>query len=93
MSTVFVKPVSVSIENITPEHARSERTIFCTPMESADAEMIEAVGLAIIKGAVGKNRSEAFLTRLENSAYTMHIQVRFVLAGEAGIRQVFGCGA
>ena len=35
MSTAFVKPVSVSIENITPEQARSERTIFCTPMERA----------------------------------------------------------
>ena len=55
--------------------------------------MIEAMGLAIIKGAVGKNRSEAFLACLENRVYAMHIQIRFVLAGKAGVRQVFRRGA
>ena len=34
-STVRGNPVSVSIENITPEEARSERTMRCTPTESA----------------------------------------------------------
>ena len=29
------KPVSVSIENITPDPARSDRTIRCTPIDSA----------------------------------------------------------
>ena len=33
--TTLRKPVSVSRENITPEPARSERTIFWTPIESA----------------------------------------------------------
>ena len=33
--TTFGKPDSVSSVNITPEHALSERTIFCTPTESA----------------------------------------------------------
>ncbi len=35
MNTASLKPVSVSTENITPELARSERTIFCTPTERA----------------------------------------------------------
>ena len=35
ISTTLSKPVSVSIENITPEPPRSERTMCCTPMESA----------------------------------------------------------
>ena len=35
ITTTLSKPVSVSIENITPAPARSDRTIFWTPIESA----------------------------------------------------------
>ena len=35
MKTTSRKPDSVSRENITPEAARSERTIFITPIDSA----------------------------------------------------------
>jgi len=35
MNTTSRKPDSVSSENITPLEARSERTIFITPTESA----------------------------------------------------------
>ncbi len=35
MKTTSRNPDSVSSVNITPEHARSERTIFCTPTERA----------------------------------------------------------
>ena len=35
MTTTLGKPVSVSIENMTPEPARSARTIRCTPIDSA----------------------------------------------------------
>ena len=34
MNTTSRKPDSVSSENITPEEARSERTIFITPIDS-----------------------------------------------------------
>ena len=35
--------------------------------------MIEAVGLAIIKGAVGKDRRKTSLVSVQNSAYAMHV--------------------
>ena len=35
MKTASVKPDSVSIVNITPDAPRSDRTIRCTPAESA----------------------------------------------------------
>ena len=37
MSTTLGKPVSVSMENITPEPPVSARTICCTPTDSATA--------------------------------------------------------
>ena len=37
MNTASSKPDSVSIVNITPEAPMSERTICCTPAESATA--------------------------------------------------------
>jgi len=33
MKTASVKPLSVSMENMTPEEAESLRAIFCTTME------------------------------------------------------------
>jgi len=38
MYTASLKPDSVSMENITPAQAKSERTIFCTPMDRAMAK-------------------------------------------------------
>jgi len=38
MVTASLKPDSVSMENITPAEAKSERTIFCTPMDRAMAK-------------------------------------------------------
>jgi len=35
MNTTSRKPDSVSSENITPDEARSERTIFMTPIDNA----------------------------------------------------------
>ncbi len=35
MNTTWSKPDSVSIENITPEAPESERTMRCTPADSA----------------------------------------------------------
>jgi hypothetical protein len=51
------------------------------------------VSLAIIKGAVGKNRSETFLTSLENRVHITDVQVCFVLACKTGVGQVFRCCA
>ena len=36
-------PLSVSIENITPDPPRSERTMSCTPIDSATWHMVEAL--------------------------------------------------
>ena len=46
MTTTSLKPVSVSIENITPEPPRSERTICCTPIDSATIDA--ALRLAVL---------------------------------------------
>ena len=73
---------------MTPLAARSDRTIFITPTESADLEMIEAVVDAIGDRAVGEDRGEAAAAGLEQCIRAAHVEKAFVLAGEARRRQV-----
>ncbi len=74
---------------MTPLEARSARTIFMTPTDSADLEMIKAVVDAIGDRAVGEDRRKAPAARFEQRIGAAHIEEAFVLAGKTGIGQVF----
>ena len=91
--TTSEKPVSVSIENITPAQARSERTIFCTPTDSATCDVVEAVMHAVDDRAIGEQRGVAALHGVEQHGLAVDVEKRLLLAGEAGVGQVFGRGA
>ena len=69
---------------------RSERTIFMTPTDSADLEVIEAVVDAIDDRAVGEDRGEAVAAGLESLLGTADVQEALVLTGEARGRQILG---
>jgi hypothetical protein len=77
----------VSIENMTPEPARSERTIRWTPTES------EAVVLAIGDRPIGEQRGEAALDRGEQLRLAANIEEGLELTREARLRQILGGGA
>ena len=48
-----------------PRPPRSERTIRCTPIESATFEMVEALDLAVADRAIGEQRGETATARVE----------------------------
>ncbi len=58
-----------------------------------DLEVVEAHPLPVVDGAVGVEGRVAAVHRLQQPGGAAHIQVRLLLAGEAGLRQVLGGGA
>ena len=67
MSTVFVNPVSVSIETLHPNTPDRNAPSSARPWKGR-SEMIEPVDLAVIDGTIGKERREAFLAGVQNRA-------------------------
>ena len=63
-------------------HARRQRHI----------GMGKALVHAVADGAVVVQRSEYFLDFVQHIVNAHHVQEGFLLAGERGVRQVFGCG-
>ena len=53
-----------------------------------DFQMIEALGFAVSDGAVGKQRRIAAPASIEQSRHAANIEERFLLAGEACVRQI-----
>ena len=92
MKTTSRNPDSVSSENMTPEEARSERTIFMTPIESASLEVVEALVDAVVDGTVDEQAGEAAPAGVEQARVALDVQVGLVLAGEARGREVLGGG-
>ena len=92
MNTTSRNPDSVSSENITPEDARSERTIFITPIDSADLEVIEALVDPVVDRAVGEQAGEAAPAGVEQALLAPDVQVGLLLAGEARGRKILGGG-
>ena len=93
ITTTPGKPVSVSIENMTPEPARSERTIRCTPIESATFRWSKPLRLAVADRAVGEERGVAAAAGVEQVALAAHVEEGLLLAGEARLGQVLRGGA
>ena len=52
--------------------------------------MIEALGFAVSDGAVGKQRGIAAPASIEQNRHAANIEERFLLAGEACVRQILG---
>ena len=63
MNTTSRKPDSVSSVNMTPAAPRSERTMCCTPADSATSRVGEALVHAVGDGAVVVQRGEDLLHR------------------------------
>ena len=58
----------------------------------SDGEMIEALFRAVVRSAVGKGRCVTFLDLLDDHVSPLDVEVRILLTGKAGVRQVFsGC--
>ena len=93
ISTTLSKPVSVSIENITPAPPRSERTMRWTPIDSATLQVVEALGLAVADRAIGEERGEAAPAGVEQRRLAADVEEGLLLAGEARVGQVLGRGA
>jgi hypothetical protein len=57
--------------------------------------MVKALDLAVGDGPVGKQAGKTVVTGIEHCPHSTHVQVGLLLAGKAGIRQVFcrGTGA
>ena len=87
-------PVSVSIENITPALARSDRTIFCTPTDSATCDVVEAVMHPVDDRAVGEERRVAASHRVEQHRLAMNVEKGLLLTRETRLREILGrCAA
>ena len=54
--------------------------------------MVKAVVQAIRDGAVRKERGKAFEAGFSQGVFASDVQIGFLLSGERGGRQVFGCG-
>ena len=90
MKTTSRKPESVSSVNITPLAPRSERTMYCMPADSATCVVLEALVHAIGDRAIVEERGEHFVDALEQRIAAAHVEERFLLAGERGVRQILG---
>ena len=90
MSTTLSKPVSVSMENMTPEPPRSERTICCTPTDSATFRWSKPFVVAVADRPVGEQRGEAAPAGIEQRRLAADVEEGLLLAGEARVRQVLG---
>ena len=56
----------------------------------SDLQMIEVLRLTVADRAIGKQRCKAAAAGIEEFAFAANIEECLLLAGEAGIRQVFG---
>ena len=92
-STTSREPLSVSSVKITPAQARSLRTIFWTPTESATSVVRDAVLGAIHDRAVGEERGHAGANGAVERRPAAHVQVGLVQPREGGARQILGGGA
>jgi hypothetical protein len=54
--------------------------------------MLEALMHAVGDGAVVVERGEYRVHRVEHRVFTANVEIAFLLAGERGIRQIFGGG-
>ena len=76
------------------EHHAGRRQIGAHHLHDADrqaeAEVIEAAIVPVVNRAVGEQARETAAARLEQRRIALDVQIRLVLAGEAGGRQVFG---
>ena len=89
--TTSRKPVSVSIENITPALARSERTIRCTPTERATCDVVEALVGPVADRPVGEQRGDSSAgPHRAACGVAVDVEEGLLLAGEAGVGQVLG---
>ena len=57
----------------------------------SDGEMIEALFRTIVRSAVRKGRCITFLDLLDDHVSALDVEVRVLLAGKAGIGQIFRC--
>ena len=71
----------------------SERTIRCTPAESADVAVLEAVVHAVGDGPVVVERGVDLPDRLQDRVDAAHVEEGLLLAGERRVGQVLGGGA
>ena len=78
------------MENITPDEAISERTIFITPIDRDDLEVVEALVDSVMNGAIGEQAGETTSARVEQTLFAVDVEIRILLAGEARRRQVLG---
>ena len=69
---------------MTPDVARSERTIFMTTTDSALAERIEALLDLVADGALGEEARDAALPVREHLPRAVHVEIGLALAGERG---------
>ena len=76
--------------NITPDEAISERTIFITPIESDDLEVVEALVDSVVNRAIGEQAGKATAAGVEQALFALDVEIRILLAGEARRRQVLG---
>ena len=93
MKTASEKPDSVSMVNITPEAAGSERTIRCTPAERATTSVVEVVMYAVGNGSIVMQGGEHFTNRGQDLLDAAEVEECLLLSGEGGVRQILGCGA
>ncbi len=71
----------------------SERTIRCTPAESATSLVLEAVVHAVGDRPVVVERGEDLADRGQDRVDAAHVEEGLLLAGERRVRQVLGGGA
>ena len=83
----------MSIENITPGGGQVRAHHALHADRQGDLEVVEALVDAIGDRPVGEQRGEAALAGVEQDLAALDVQIRFLLAGEAGVGQVLGRGA
>ena len=90
MNTTSRKPESVSSVNMTPLAAKVGAHHVLDAGRQRDLIVSEALVHAIGDGAIVEQRGEHFVHALQQRIAAAHVEERFLLAGERGIRQIFG---
>ena len=93
IKTTLSKPVSVSIENMTPAPPRSDAHHALDADRQRDLHMVEALGPPIADGAIGKERGVAAAAGIQKRCLAADIEIALLLSGKACVGQVFGRGA
>jgi hypothetical protein len=90
MNTTWSKPDSVSIGEHHAAAPRSERTMRCTPADSATSACAKPLWHAVADRAVVVERGEHLAHLVQHVVDADHVEEGFLLAGERCVGQVFG---